>query len=138
MSATPKKQATPCLKQSDSVALPSWQQTMVTALAFVQYSLEGLARTRCDDKDWDENDVDIDMAVDLALLQIKGLRANPPAERMAFEAGWYMAAAAINLSVRAFSRPDSCYFRSLESLQKYFEVLAAAVEFVDEEHLYGG
>lgn len=130
-------QAKPCPKQADSVALPTWQQTMVTALTFVQYSLEGLARTRCNDKGWDDKDVDIDMAVDLALSQIKGLRANLPPNRDAFEIGWYMAAAVINLSVRAFSRPDCGYFRALESLQKYFEVLAATVEFVDEEHLYG-
>ncbi|QKV52038.1 hypothetical protein [Comamonas antarctica] len=132
--------AKPCQKQAASpcaASLPTWQQAMVTALSFAQYSLEGLVRTRCADKDWDDRDVDIDMSVDLALLQIKSMRASPPNERSEFETGWYMAAAAINLCVRTFSRPDTGYFRSLDALKKKFEVLAATVEFVDEEERYG-
>ena len=124
-------------KQADSIALPSWQQTMATALAFVQYSLEHLVRVRCKDDDWRDGDSDVDFAVDLALSNVQRLRASLPETRDEFDREWFMVAAAINLSVRAFSRPDCAYFRWLEAIQKQFEVLVAAVEFVDEEHRYG-
>lgn len=136
MSATPKKQAKPCPKQVAPIALPTWQQTMATALAFVQNSMEQLALIRCDDQNWDEVDVDVDFAVELALGHIKRMRADPPTVRSRFDDEWFKAAAAINLSVGAFSRQDSFYFRRLASVKKQFDVLVEAVEFAQEEECY--
>lgn len=122
-------QAEPCSKQAASLALPTWQQSMALALAYAQNSLEHLVQLRCDDEDWNEDDVDVDLAIDLALLKIKEIRANPPAGIEDFEHGWYMAGAAVNLGMHAFSRHDSAYFRWLESVQRQFHVLVAMVEF---------
>lgn len=126
-------QAQPCQKQAVSTVLPTWQQTMQTALAYAQDSLERLDDAISSDLDWGDADVDADvcLAMELALERIKRMRAKPPTERGAFEVEWYAAASVVNLSVRVFSRPDSFYFRSLEFVQKLFEVLAPAVEFVD-------
>lgn len=115
------------------VGMPSTQQTMLAALAFVQSSLEWLVKTRLSDEEWDDDDVDVDYAVDLALEHIKGLRSNLPDDRDVFDRQWFMAAAAINLSVRAFSRTDCCYYRALTGVQQKFEVLVAAVEFAELE-----
>ena len=128
--------AEPCLNLATATALPSVKQTMLMALAFVQHSLEHLVRERCADKHWDDKDVDVDMAVDLALEQIKRLREELPDDRDIFERKWYTAAAAINLGVRVFSRPDSAYFRWLDAVKQQFEVLVSAVEFVHEEEFY--
>lgn len=133
-------QAKPCQKQAGPITLPTWQQTMQTALAYAQVSLERLDDAISSDLDWDDADVDADvcLAMELALERIKRMRAYPPAERGAFEVEWYAAASVVNLSVRVFSRPDSYYFRCLESLQKLFEVLAPALEFVDlQERRHG-
>lgn len=132
--------AKPCRKQVVSATLPTWQQTMQTALAYAQNSLERLDDAISSDLDWGDADVDADvcLAMELALERIKRMRADLPAERGAFEIEWYAAASVVNLSVRVFSRPDSYYFRCLESLQKLFEVLAPAVEFVDlQERRHG-
>lgn len=129
--------AEPCPKNAGAVILPTMQQTMLTALAFVQHSLEYLVRVRCDDMGWEDQDADIHYAVDLALEHIKGLRAELPADRDVFDRKWLMAAAAINLSVRSFSHPDSSYFRLLTFAQQQFEVLVAIVEFVDGEARHG-
>ncbi len=136
MSATPRKQAKTCPKQADSIALPTWQQTMAAALAFVQNSMEQLVLIRIDDKEWDDGDVDVVWGVDLALAHIKRLRADLPTVRARFDDEWFKAAAAINLSVRVFSRPNSYYFRQLESVKNQFDVLVGAVEFVQEEACY--
>ncbi|MCT9810147.1 hypothetical protein N0K08_05855 [Acidovorax sp. Be4] len=133
-------QAKPCQKQAGPIALPTWRQTMQTALVFAQDSLERLDGAIFSDPDWGQSDVDVDVsfAMELTLERIKRMRANLPAERGAFEIEWYAAASVVNLSVRVFSRPDSYYFRCLESVQKLFEVLAPAVEFVDlQERRHG-
>lgn len=110
------------------------KQAMLTALAFVQDSLERLEHIRFNDEAWDEKDVDVDYAVGLALVHIKSLRATLPSDRAVFDNQWFMAAAAVALSARTFSRTDCHYFRALASLQKKFEVLRAMVEFVALEN----
>lgn len=136
MSAAPKKLPKQGAQQVAPIALPTWQQTMAMALAFIQYSLEILERERLNDEQWADKDIDIDMAAQLTLMHVRHLRANPPATRKEFDAEWFMLTAPINLCVGAFSRPDSAYFRLLRFAQEQFGVLVAAVEFVDEEHRY--
>lgn len=123
--------AEPCLNLAAETVLPTTKQTMLMALAFVQRSLEHLAHHY--DGGWDDADTDVDMVAYLALEQIKRLREDLPDDRDTFECRWFEAAAAINLGVRAFSRPDSSYFRALKRIQQQFEVLAPAVEFIGEE-----
>lgn len=116
------------------IGMPSMKQTMLASLAFVQASLERLVHIRCSDEDWDDSDVDVDYAVDLALRHIESLRRELPDDRDVFDRQWFMAAAAINLSVRAFSRADCHYYRALTGVQQKFEVLVAAVEFAESGH----
>lgn len=115
------------------IALPTWQQTMLTALDCARSLLEQLEAAIARDMDWGLSDVDVDVsyAMELVLERIKRMRTNLPTERGVFEIEWYAAASVVNLSVRAFTRPDACYFRLLESVQKMFEVFGTAVELVD-------
>jgi len=115
------------------IALPTWQQTMLTALDCARSLLEQLDAAIARDKDWGVSEVDVDVcyAMELVLERIKRMRINPPTERGMFEIEWYAAASVVNLSVRAFTRPDAYYFRLLESVQKMFEVFGTAVELVD-------
>ncbi|MBL8356161.1 MAG: hypothetical protein JNM01_15190 [Delftia acidovorans] len=122
--------AEPCQKQPD---LPSADQAMLTAIAHIQHTLEHLVQVRYDDKEWDDKDVDVDFAVDLALSHIRLLRAELPLDRSTFENKWFMAGAAVNLGAQAFSRPSSLYYRWLTAAQRQFEVLVDLVAFVDEE-----
>lgn len=127
----------PLSAMTQAPSLPSADQAMLTAIAHVQHSLEHLVRVRCDDKEWDDKDVDVDFAVDLALTHIRRMREELPLDRSTFENRWHMAGAAINLGARSFSRPDSMYCHWLRSAQRQFEVLVEMVEFVDEEARYG-
>lgn len=115
------------------IALPTWQQTMLTALDCARSLLEQLDAAIARDKDWGVSEVDVDVcyAMELVLERIKRMRTNPPTERGMFEIEWYAAASFVNLSVRAFTRPDAYYFRLLESVQNMFEVFGTAVELVD-------
>lgn len=117
--------------------LPCADQAMLTAIAHVQHTLEHLMRVRYDDKEWDDKDVDVDFAMDLALTHIRLLRADLPLDRSTFENRWFMAGAAVNLGTRTFSRPNSPYFRWLTAAQRQFDVLVDMVVFVDEEARYG-
>lgn len=129
-------QAEPCPRLA-SVAMPTVKQMMLVSLAYVQHSLEGLVHIRCNDDEWDDNDVDIDCAVDIALDDIKLLRQDLPEDRHQFDRRWFMAAAAINLSVEAFRRTDCHYYRALTGVQKVLDVLVTAVEFSELEARHG-
>lgn len=124
--------AVPVQPSKESITLPTWQQTMLTALAVAQDSLERLSGAIATDKDWGGSDVEADVSysMDLVLERIKGMRANLPTEVAAFDREWYTAASVVNLCVRAFSRTDTYYFRCLETVQKLFEVFGDAVEFM--------
>jgi len=115
------------------IALPTLQQTMLTALDCARSLLEQLDAAIACDMDWGLSEVDVDVcyAMELVLERIKRMRTNLPTERGMFEIEWYAAASVVNLSVRAFTRPDAYYFRLLESVQKMFEVFGTAVELVD-------
>lgn len=112
-------------------SLPSVDQTMLMAIAYVQHTLERLMRARHEDDEWDDKDEDVNSATELALAHIRLLRADLPLDSRTFEDRWFMAGAAVNLSVRTFSRPDSLYFRWLTDVQRQFEMLVDVVEFVD-------
>ncbi len=126
--------AAACLKKPTSmVTLPSMKQTMLTAVALVQQSLNGLERARIHDEEWSENDVDVDYAVRSIHECLDKLRDELPEHRDIFDQQWFTAASIINLCARTFSRTDCLYYRLLTRLQKQFAVLVSVVEFVDEE-----
>lgn len=112
-------------------ATPTLQQTMLLALGQVDSSLEQLLYACAGDEGWDAKDFDVGCGVELAMLHIQRLQAELPSDRDTFERMWFMAAAAVNLGVKVFSRPGTRYHRLLITAQQQFEVLAELVEFVD-------
>lgn len=126
--------AAACQKEpASTLTLPSMKQAMLTAVALVQQSLNGLERVRIHDEEWDECDVDTDYSVRLVHECLDKLRDRLPDDRGIFDHQWFTAAAIINLCVSSFSRTDCLYYRMLTGLQKQFDVLASLVEFVGGE-----
>lgn len=114
-------------------AMPTLQQTMLTALAFVQCTLEHLVCLYRDARrDGGDMEVDVNGAVELALEHVKRLRHAIPAQRPEFDREWLRAAAAINLAARSYAQTQTAYYRWLTAAQRQFEVLVEMVEFVDE------
>ncbi|PIG09472.1 hypothetical protein [Comamonas sp. 26] len=94
--------AAACLKEpASTVALPSMKQAMLTAVALIQQSLNGLELVRIHDEEWDERDVDVDYAVRLVHECLDKLRDGLPDERTIFDHQWFTAGAIINLCVSA-------------------------------------
>lgn len=116
-------------------AKPCPNQAMQLAVQFLTHSLEHLMRVSYLDEAWgtEDGESEVDFAAELALCHVKRLGEKLPCSRDEFERDWYMAAAAINLSVKAFPRKNSHYFRVLEGAEKAFAVLAEAIEFADLE-----
>ncbi|EZP50529.1 hypothetical protein [Delftia sp. RIT313] len=113
--------------------MPTLQQTMLLVTSYVEWSLEEVIKERCKDVGWDDKDVDVDFAVDLALTHVRLLRAEIPLDRSTFESKWFMAGAAVNLAAKTFSRPDSLYYRRLIAARRQFEVLFELLDFFGAE-----
>jgi len=88
-----------------------------------------LSKERVEDDNWDEKDVDVDMAIDLLLLRVSQLKEAPKLSQQEFESAWFEVGAVLNLAASSFSRPDSCYFRTLDALRKSVYVM---IELVDD------
>ena len=92
-------------KSGTSSRATATRQAARLAMVVVSNNLERLVEIRCDDEEWDEKDVCVDMAVDLALKMTRQLCAAQPAtfDQMAFD--WAQIYSIIDLANRAFSRP---------------------------------
>lgn len=125
--AQPKKRAS----AAGEVELPSARQMIMLALAQAEHGLASLGQLRCHDEDWADCDVDVDNATELSLHHIRRMQAMDLHSYEGFDAEWYIAASAINLAKRSFSRSDCRYSRALECTCELFRVMAEAVEFAD-------
>lgn len=115
-----------------SAAAPATSaQLMALLLEKAEYDLCSILRARCDDPDWDDNDIDVDSATELAFAQILAMRAAVPADRDAFLEEWYSIGSIINLAAKAFSRTDCLYQRQLDGIRELFALAPALVEFAD-------
>lgn len=115
---------------SAPAALPSFQQFVALAIAKAESDLEFVCRIRCSDKDWTEEDVDVDTAVDLALDQIRRMKTVQFADCDAFTAEWIKVASVLNLGARSFSRKDCSYMRFLDGACHMFAHAAEMAEFI--------
>ncbi|MFJ1020967.1 hypothetical protein WLX09_15765 [Bordetella bronchiseptica] len=118
-------------KSGTSSRATATRQAARLAMVVVSNNLERLVEIRCDDEEWDEKDVCVDMAVDLALKMTRQLCAAQPAtfDQMAFD--WAQIYSIIDLANRAFSRPETAYGRFLSYLASAFDVLGEMVELAD-------
>ena len=112
-------------------ALPTFQQAVAMALAKAEWDLKYIINTRRNDEQWDDNDVDVDYAVELALCHVQSMKAVAFADFDHFSTDWYKAAAAINLGIKIFSRNDCAYIRCLKCAGNMFQQTADMVEFVE-------
>lgn len=126
-------------QHSAALAVPPTAQAQLIALLLekAEHDLRGIIRTRCEDDDWDEGDIDVDNATELALAQILRMRASPPLNRDAFLEDWYLIGSTINLAAKAFSRTDCLYQRHLDDARKFFELMPEVVEFAEPEGAHG-
>ena len=112
---------------------PTFQQMAALAITKAESDLKTICKIRCADERWNDDDVDVDNAVELALCQIQRMKEVEFADFGQFATNWYMAGAAINLGVKAFSRDDCAYKRFLTGASEMFGQMAEMVEFVDRK-----
>lgn len=110
-------------------ALPSFQQFVALALEKAESDLECICRIRCADEHWEDKDVDVDNAVDLALDQVRRMKSIT-FNHLSFDGEWYKVAAVLNLGAKAFSRKDCAYMRCLDSACHMFSQAGEMAEFV--------
>lgn len=113
-------------------SLPTWQQVAHASLGLVHHTLGQLTQLCAEDPDWDDGEVDVDSAVELALDQVRRMKLQQPADRLAFELEWLKAAAALRLAQGAFGRPDSRFGLRLRDAVRQLEMLPELIEFVDD------
>ena len=118
---------------AQDATLPSIKQAIALALAMAEARLRCLISVRCNDEHWSEADLDVDNATEIALVQILRMKELGLEHSHEFDAQWFMAAAALNLAEKAFSRKDCAYARVLAGAVDVFRVLAEAVEFAGAE-----
>jgi hypothetical protein len=107
---------------------------MHASLGLVQSTLQQLIDLIADDPDWDDSEVDVDCAVEVALEHVKRMGAQRHMDRYAFEVEWIKAAAVLRLAHSAFGRPQSRFGLRLKDAIQQLEMLPELVEFVDQGH----
>lgn len=111
--------------------LPSLGQIICIAVAKAEADLKLLNEIRCNDPDWNDHDIDVDLATDLVLEKVRGMKATPFADASEFTTQWYIAKSALNLSCTVFSRKDCWYYRHLQKTCQLFEQLACIADFTE-------
>lgn len=126
MNTTAKTRA----RKAPAVARPTFEQMTALALDRAEERLTWLISIRCEDEAWNDDDVNVDFAVELALMQIRRMKTEVVSDSSGFLTQWFRAGAAIELGCKAFSR-DACHYRwSLESTCAMFTQVAGLVEFL--------
>lgn len=100
------------------------------SLEMAEYQLSGLIEIRNTDDQWDDKDVHVDNATEVALRQIISMKKMQIANYKDFAAEWFYAAAPVNLAAKTFSRTNCLYERFLGSVVVMFDEMCSAVEFV--------
>lgn len=115
-----------------SARLPSREQLMALALDKAEDELRRLLKIRCEDDEWSDADVDVDNAVEVALHRVRELQTKAPLSLREFENSWHEIISVLNLSAKAFSRPDTYYLRTLNAVHEFFDVM---IDLIEDEAL---
>ena len=105
---------------------------IVFALEKADKDLRRLIEIRCGDEQWDDVDVHIDFAVELALTHCERMKSMSFNEFSDFAYEWHKLAAVVRLGKSLFSRSDCWYSSALESVCSMFEQMVSLVEFVSD------
>lgn len=124
-STQPKAAATPG-------ALPTFHHVIALAITKADSDLRKIAGMRVSDEHWDDADVYVDFAIELALTHIECMKTMTFEEDGEFSYEWFKVAGAVNLGRAVFSRKDCAYFRMLEGACEMFDQLAELVEFSEK------
>ncbi|WP_126312903.1 hypothetical protein [Delftia acidovorans] len=127
MNATAKRRAraNPAASAENNEAL---QQMVRLSITRAENELRRLVAARCDDAEWNDVDVNVDLAMELALSHVRRMKGVTFDGYSAFQEQWFLASAAVSLGRQTFSRPASFYGRMLAGVEAMFE---QAVEFVE-------
>ena len=120
-------------KATATAALPTFQQVVALALGKAVSDLRRLIEIRCSDEQWDDADVDVDFAVELALTHIERMKELRFDAYDDFNHQWFKAAAAVNMGKKLFSRQDCWYSQSLAGTCSMFDQMAGLIEFVNPD-----
>ncbi|MBB6579585.1 hypothetical protein HNP33_003699 [Comamonas odontotermitis] len=100
--------------------MPKSGQLAEMFLTIAADKLKSLQSIRENDEQWTEADVNVDFAIDLAVDHIRAMTSRGFNDSGVFVVDWYKAAAAVELSLSAFSRPSCWYGRSLKVTAEFF------------------
>ena len=120
------------MKDTSTATLPTFQQMLVLAFEVVGDHLAMLDRIRIEDKDFPSEDAYVEYGVQLATLHLTNMRAKHYANRADFDEDWFMALAPLELGLKAVSRPDSYYGRTLKATCLVMDRLVTLVEFASD------
>lgn len=111
-----------------AVQPPTWEQMAAFVVREADSRLRDLIETRQADEHWDEDDNDVDLAVELALSRIVEMRCSDFRHFKEFSWPWLQVSSAINLAAKYFSRPGCRYARQLGDLPGFFRWAHAFVD----------
>lgn len=106
--------------QSKAVSLPSPRQAMALLLLQATRILESLERRRVSDVDWNDQDLNVDLSVLLALDGCRVLEQEQDPD--AFCDKWRQIGAVLSMARRLFTRPDCDYAFVLGEAVSLFDV----------------
>lgn len=109
-------------------SMPTVRQLIAMYVEQAVEGLEDLLTIRCNDADWVDVDVDVDQAMGLALIRARQLK-EIDLDAGSFDLEWFRVKAAISLSAKCFSRPDSYYWRRLKGVDELFTHAVVAVDY---------
>lgn len=127
MNATAKCRELANPAADDKVNQAAMQQMMALAILSAEDRLARLLAIRLEDEAWDDDDASIDMAAELALCHIRRMKDMKFAGYNDFTKQWFIAASAVDLSRKSFSRAESHFGRALDGVNRMF---SQAPEFV--------
>lgn len=127
MNATAKRRARANPEADDEVNQAAMQQMMALAIMTAEDRLTRLLAVRMEDEDWDDDDYSIDMAAELSLNHVRSMKGVKFKEYNEFTKQWFLAASAITLACKSFSRATSHFGRCLSGIERMF---AQTPEFV--------
>lgn len=113
-------------------ALPSLKQVIALSITKATSDLQRIVEMRSTDEHWDDDDVHVDFAVELALTHIERMKTMAFEGEGDFSYEWFKVAGALNLGLQTFSRKDCAYFRMLKGACGMFNHLAGLVEFTEK------
>lgn len=110
-------------------AMPTLEQVTSMFLKVATEKLQALESIRKKDAEWQDVDVNVDMAIELVSERVLAMSEKMFPSADAFASEWYKISSVVNLSTVSFSRPSSWYGRALQDAVEFFRQVPDILEY---------